>query len=284
MTPAFDSLVAILKRLPGIGYRSAERIALHLLLERPEELFPLIAALENARTDIHACERCGNIAEERFCGICQNPKRDATKICVVERVPDLVSLERAGVYVGLYHVLGGRLSPINGIGPERIHLAALRARIEIEGTTELVLALGNDIEGEATCHYIVHELLKDFTKIELQENLSVAERQAARSTASRSARFGVAAPLAQRVEGEAPINFPLPEGSFVAAEPRYMRDSAEKSPLEGSGLAAAGGRLKITRIAFGIPSGASLTYSDQITLKSAIEGRRELARQQASGE
>ncbi len=200
MTPAFDNLVGMLRRLPGVGFRSAERMALHLLLEHPEELLPMQSALENARLGIRACEKCGNLAEEELCEICRDPRRDAARICVVERVPDLVSLERAGVFRGRYHVLNGRLSPINGIGPEKLRLMALRKRVEEESPEELVLALSNDIEGEATCHYIIHELLKGCEE------------------------------------------------------------------------------LKISRIAFGVPSGASLIYSDPITLRNALEGRRELLR------
>ena len=200
MTPAFDSLVEMLKRLPGVGFRGAQRMTLHLLVERPEEFLPLIAALQNAHEQVHACQRCGNLAQEELCALCQDSQRETAKICVVERVPDLVALERSGVYRGLYHVLGGRLSPINGIGPERLKLAALKQRVADEKPEELVLALSNDIEGEATCHYITQELLKE--------------------------------------------------------EPH----------------------LRISRIAFGVPSGASLTFSDQITLRSALEGRRAVVR------
>ena len=157
-TSAFDRLQAALKQLPGIGYRSAERIALHLLVEKPERLPALVAALEAAAGSVRRCARCGNLAEAEHCAICADERRDGSAICVVEQVPDLVAIERSGAYRGSYHVLHGKLSPIHGVGPDQLNLASLRARIELGGTTELILALPNDVEGEATCHYITEHL------------------------------------------------------------------------------------------------------------------------------
>jgi len=194
MAEDFERLVGVLKGLPGVGYRSAQRMALHLLLENPADLPALVESLNTARENICACERCGNMATDNLCDICQSPKRDASTICVVERVPDLMALERAGGYNGLYHVLGGKLSPINGVGPGQLNLESLRQRLQSENISELILAIANDIEGEATCHYIAEEL----------------------------------------------------------------------ATAEG---------LKISRIAFGLPSGGSIPFSDQLTLKNALKGR-----------
>lgn len=154
MTPSFDSLVQRLRKLPGIGYRSAERIALHLLVEKPAARAELTEALEFAGARVHRCSRCGNLTEDELCPICADPNRDTGLVCVVEQVPDLVALERSGSYRGTYHVLHGRLSPIRGVGPDDLNLASLLARVEAGGVREVILALSNDIEGEATCHYL----------------------------------------------------------------------------------------------------------------------------------
>lgn len=155
MNTAFEKLQKHLKQLPGLGYRSAERIALNLLVERPERLPALVAALQEAAGAVKRCARCGNLAEGELCAICADGKRQADVVCVVEHVPDLVALERSGVFRGAYHVLHGKLSPIHGVGPEHLNLAPLLARLQSAEIKELILALSNDVEGEATCHYLV---------------------------------------------------------------------------------------------------------------------------------
>lgn len=195
MTPAFERLQKQLKQLPGLGYRSAERIALHLLVEKPAQLSMLVAALEEASQTVRRCERCGNIAEGEHCAICADERRDRSVVCVVEHVPDLVALERSGAYRGSYHVLHGKLSPIHGVGPEQLNLESLRARVDAGEVAELILALSNDVEGEATCHYLTEHL-----------------------------------------------------------------------PAERA--------VKVTRIGFGLPSGGGVLYADSVTLKSALDGRR----------
>lgn len=158
MTPAFEKLQKHLKQLPGLGFRSSERIALHLLVEKPGRLPELVRALEEAAGSVRRCTRCGNLAEAELCAICADEKRDRASICVVEHVPDLVAIERSGAFRGTYHVLHGKLSPIHGVGPEELNLAALHERIATGEVTELILALPNDVEGEATCHYITEHL------------------------------------------------------------------------------------------------------------------------------
>jgi len=157
MSP-LEQLQQQLRQLPGLGPRSAERLALHLLVEKPDKLAALVAALQAAARGTGRCTRCGHLAEGELCGICADPRRDAAVVCVVEQVPDLVALERAGTYRGAYHVLHGRLSPINGVGPEQLNLAALRARVAAGGVAELILALANDVESEATCHFLTQQL------------------------------------------------------------------------------------------------------------------------------
>lgn len=196
MTPAFDHLRQQLKQLPGVGYRSAERIALHLLVGKPDALPALVNALEEAARGVRRCTRCGNLAEDERCAICADERRDQSVVCVVENVPDLVAMERSGAYRGVYHVLHGKLSPIQGVGPADLNLAALVARAQAGEVRELILALSNDVEGEATCHYLTEQL-------------------------------------------------------------------------------PAGGAVKVTRIGFGLPSGGGVLYADSVTLKSALDGRRD---------
>jgi recombination protein RecR len=160
VTGAFERLQQALRKLPGIGYRSSERIALHLLIGRPEQLQALTTALEEAARSVRRCSRCGNLSEEELCTVCSDARRDSRSVCVVEHVPDLVALERSGSWRGAYHVLHGKLSPLHGVGPDDLNIAGLLARIEAGEVGEVVLALSNDVEGEATCHYLQEHLPK----------------------------------------------------------------------------------------------------------------------------
>lgn len=158
MTPAFEKLQQHLKQLPGLGFRSSERVALHLLVEKPARLPELVAALQEAARSVRRCSVCGNLSEAELCPICADEKRDHAVVCVVEHIPDLVAIERSGAFRGVYHVLHGKLSPIHGVGPADLNLASLHARLEAGNVAELILALPNDVEGEATCHYITEHL------------------------------------------------------------------------------------------------------------------------------
>jgi len=160
MNPSFDHLQGILKKLPGLGYRSAERVALHLLVEKPERAEALIQALEDAGQKLKRCPITGNITEGERCPIYEDPTRERGLICVVEQVPDLMAFEKSGAFRGTYHVLFGKLSPIHDVGPEDLNLQTLDNRLASDGVGEIILALSNDIEGEATCHYIQDELIK----------------------------------------------------------------------------------------------------------------------------
>ena len=165
MTPALEQLQKQLKQLPGIGYRSAERIALHLLVEKPGRLPELVSALEAAAKKVRRCAVCGNLSEEEHCPVCADEKRHTGQVCVVENVQDLGAIERSGAYRGRYHVLHGKLSPIRGVAPEDLNLAPLLQRIGSGDITELILALSNDVEGEATCHYLTERLPKTGVKV-----------------------------------------------------------------------------------------------------------------------
>ncbi len=196
MTPAFERLQQQLKQLPGLGFRSAERIALHLLVGKPGDLPVLVSALEEAARSVRRCTRCGNLAEGDLCALCADERRDQRVVCVVENVPDLVALERSGAYRGVYHVLHGKLSPIQGVAPGDLNLTSLLVRAGEGGVRELILALSNDVEGEATCHYLTEHL------------------------------------------------------------PAHTE-------------------IKVTRIGFGLPSGGGVLYADSVTLKSALDARRD---------
>jgi len=197
LTPQYQALVQTLKRLPGLGYRSAEKVALYLLVENTKSTIELVDSLNQAKSVLGPCQNCGNLAEDELCSLCSSEERDASQLCIVEGVTDLFAMERAGIFKGLYHVLHGKLAPIRGIGPEHLNLNRLRDRIQTGIVSEIILALGNDMEGEATCHYLNQEVF--------------------------------------------------------------------------NGL-----ELKVSRIGFGLPSGGGLTYADEITLKSALEGRKQL--------
>jgi recombination protein RecR len=151
-----DTLIQLLAKLPGLGPRSARRAALYLIKRREILLEPLAAALAKAAAAIRPCSVCGNLDTVEPCTICRDPERDATTICVVEDLADLWALERTGAFRGRYHVLGGTLSALDGIGPEELTIERLLARVR--PGQELVLALNATVEGQTTAHYLVDRL------------------------------------------------------------------------------------------------------------------------------
>ena len=195
LSPAVDNLVAQLTRLPGIGTRTAQRLAFHLLSTRKEEALALAGAIEEVKERVGFCRECGNLTEEELCGICTDTRRDRSVVCVVEQPADVLSLERTHEYRGLYHVLGGSLSPLDGVEPEHLRLGELLRRVEAGGIDEIVLATNPNMTGEATAAYL-------------------AER---------------------------------------------LRD-----------------RVRVTRLASGLPVGGDLEYADEVTLGRALAGRREM--------
>lgn len=148
-----DELTLELARLPGVGRKTALRLTYHLLKRPPDEVRRLARALDSAVERVRSCSRCGNLTEADPCELCSSPRRDATCICVVEEASDIMAIERTGEYRGLYHVLGGRLSPLEGVGPEELNIAALLGRLR-EGVTELIVATNPSVEGEATALYL----------------------------------------------------------------------------------------------------------------------------------
>jgi recombination protein RecR len=194
-SPSVENLVAQLTRLPGIGSRTAQRLAFHILQKPPEEALALAAALTEVKERVRFCRECGNLTEEELCGICTDTRRDRTMICVVEQPVDVISLERTHEFRGLYHVLGGALSPIDGVDPSDLRIDELIRRVGENGVQEIVLATNPNMTGEATAAY-------------------VADR---------------------------------------------LRD-----------------RVRVTRLASGLPVGGDLEYADEVTLGRALTGRRDM--------
>lgn len=151
---SLQKLLDELGRLPGIGPKSAQRIAYHLLEADAEEARRLAEAILEVKAEVHFCSRCFNYATADECPICQDSTRDRTRICVVSEPRDVTAIERTGSYHGLYHVLGGVISPMDKIGPEQLHVRELLARLAEEGTEEVILATNPNVEGEATASYL----------------------------------------------------------------------------------------------------------------------------------
>ena len=153
--PEIEQLIQLLARLPGLGPRSARRAVLHLIKKKDQLMVPLSAALDRAVDAVKVCEVCGNVDTRSPCGICADPRRNSGILIVVEDVADLWALERAGVGAVKYHVLGGVLSPLDGVGPNDLNLPRLVARVRDEGVREVILAVNATVDGQTTAHYIV---------------------------------------------------------------------------------------------------------------------------------
>jgi recombination protein RecR len=190
-----ENLVAQLTRLPGIGTRTAQRLAFHLLSTSKQDALGLATAIEEVKERVRFCRQCGNLTEEELCAICEDPRRDRTVVCVVEQPVDVVSLERTHEYRGLYHVLGGALSPLDGVDPSDLRMDELVRRVDEGEITEVVLATNPNMTGEATAGYLAEKLR---------------------------------------------------------------------------------GRVRVTRLASGLPVGGDLEYADEVTLGRALAGRREI--------
>ncbi len=152
--PEIERLIQLLARLPGLGPRSARRAALHLIRKREELLGPLSEAMASARASIRTCSACGNVDTQDPCTICRDPRRDGDVLIVVETVGDLWALERAAAVRARYHVLGGTLSPLDGVGPQDLNLRTLVGRVMEDGVKEVILAVNATVDGQTTAHYV----------------------------------------------------------------------------------------------------------------------------------
>ncbi len=173
LSPAVDNLVAQLTRLPGIGTRTAQRLAFHLLSTPKEEALALAAAVEEMKERVRFCRECGNLTEEELCVVCTDPRRDRSVVCVVEQPVDVVSLERTHEFRGLYHVLGGALSPLDGVEPGDLRIGQLLHRVEQGEIEEVVLATNPNMTGEATAAYLADRLRERVRVTRLASGLPV---------------------------------------------------------------------------------------------------------------
>lgn len=159
------SLIAALAKLPGVGPRSAERMALHLVQSDSAAVKQLADAMLHAREKIQFCTTCGALTEKSPCPICDDSRRDASLVCVVERAVDILSIEKSNAFRGKFHVLGGRISPLDGVEPEDLRIAELEKRLSLEPIKEIVIALSTDVEGDATSAYLAKRLARNGLKI-----------------------------------------------------------------------------------------------------------------------
>jgi len=173
LSPSVENLVAQLTRLPGIGSRTAQRLAFHILSTQKDEAVALAQAIEEVKERVRFCRDCGNLTEEELCSICLDPRRDRTIVCVVEQPVDVISLERTHEYRGLYHVLGGSLSPLDGVEPEHLRIDELLRRVATGEISEVVLATNPNMTGEATAAYLADRLRERATVTRLASGLPV---------------------------------------------------------------------------------------------------------------
>jgi recombination protein RecR len=159
------ALTAALSKLPGVGPRSAERMALHLVQAEAAQVRQLADVILAARERIRFCEVCGALTEQSPCAICEDARRDAALVCVVEKAVDILGLEKAGTYRGKFHVLGGKISPLDGVEPGDLRIGGLEQRLGLEPIREVIIALGTDVEGDATSHYLAKRLARPGLKI-----------------------------------------------------------------------------------------------------------------------
>lgn len=162
---AIDQLIAAFSKLPGIGPRSARRVALHMVKEKNLRIPPLTQALTRAMNEIVTCDECGALDDQNPCRICSHEKRDKSMICVVEDVADIWAIERSHAYRGLYHVLGGTLSALDGMGPEQLHIDKLLTRAKADDVQEILLALSATVAGQTTAHYVAERLHETGVKV-----------------------------------------------------------------------------------------------------------------------
>ena len=173
LSPAVENLVTQLTRLPGIGRRTAQRLAFHVLSIRAEDAHELARAIDEVKERVRFCRECGNLTEEEVCVVCADPRRERSIICVVEQPVDVLSVERTGEYRGLYHVLGGALSPLDGVEPSDLRIEDLVRRVAADGVTEVVVATNPTMTGEATAAYLADRLRGDVEVTRLASGLPV---------------------------------------------------------------------------------------------------------------
>lgn len=161
---SIENLISHLKKLPGVGKKSAERLALDMVYWNDVDLSYFAESVRTLKSELKFCTQCGNFANGELCDICASSSRESQRICVVEQPTQIAFMEQSGVYRGLYHVLGGKLKPLDGVGPDELNIASLIERAKSSSVNEVILALSFDVEGEATSSFLVEEL-KDFVEV-----------------------------------------------------------------------------------------------------------------------
>lgn len=195
---AIGEMIDAFARLPGISRRGAERLT-YYLLQQPEEVSDTLAlAVHNGRHSMHYCKRCFNLTDEEFCPICRSSKRDTHRVCVVEEARDIIAIEHSGAFNGRYRVLGGIISPMDGIGPDQLHIKELMQRIDDEGIEEVILALNASVEGEATTLYLISQLHNKNVKV---------SRIAQGLSAGSDIKYADQMTLSRAIEGRTEINY-----------------------------------------------------------------------------
>ncbi len=172
-TRDIDALIEMMAKLPGLGPRSARRAVLHLIRKRELLLTPLADLLQIVAATARECETCGNIGTTDICDICNDPKRATGEICVVEDVADLWAMERGGAFKGRYHVLGGTLSALDGVGPEDLGIPQLLARLQSENVSEVILALNATVDGQTTAHYLADQMERQVSVTSLAQGVPI---------------------------------------------------------------------------------------------------------------
>jgi len=242
---AVQELIDELGRLPGIGPKSAQRIAFHILDADPEDMTRLAASIQLVKEKVKFCEICFNISEQEICAICRDERRDGTKICIVEESKDVMAIERTRAFGGKYHVLGGSINPLAGIGPEQLHIRELVTRLADESITELILATDPNLEGEATAVYLVRALAPLGIRItrlasglpvggdlEYADEVTLARAFEGRRTAGSSAS-NARRPAPAPQEAQSPETANSSENKVPAAEPKLFRAiDPSKSPKD----------------------------------------------------
>ena len=213
-SPEIETLTQALSRLPGLGPRSARRAVLHLLKRREAALGPLLAALQAVEEQLATCSTCGNVDTSDPCQICADPRRDQRALCVVEDVPDLWALDRSRLFPGRFHVLGGRLSALEGVRPEDLAIDTLVRRVEDGGIDEVVLAMNATLEGQTTAHYVA-ERIERFPRPRHPARPRPPRRRRARLSRRRHARPGAKSEKARRLIPLAPFRGEVERGARV---------------------------------------------------------------------
>ncbi len=268
--PPVQKLVTELARLPGIGQRTAQRLAFHILRTPPQEALELAEAIREVKARIGLCEVCFNLADSPRCRICEDPRRDHSLICVVEEPGDVIPMERTHEFHGVYHVLGGALSPIDGVDPEDLKVAELYIRVLASTPSFTAAAAGESVPPDAAPAYL--------PSVPAAQSGAAAELVPPDATSGGAPSGAEPSPSVRAPSGAEPSSFhgssPPVREVVLATNPTT---TGEATALHiAAGLRERVPELRVTRLASGLPVGSDLEYADEVTLGKALAGRRTL--------